>query len=237
MKANFDFPFASGRDSRLVSNALRGVRASLARYADPSDGQIHRSLRIEHQQQPVLQLVDSANDFPRRRIEVLRRPLVGRGIHIQHVADLVHQQTHGAIVGADHHVGGHLVPGRGGKPQPPPHIDGGDDLAAQVDQPLDDLRRLGHAGHLLEAQHLLHAKNVHAEEQVGDEKRGELPAGLRQFGLRLAVSVVMVISPLPRRPARFRRPRARGQPRHRLEHGLAVELRLAILEIRRSTAA
>jgi hypothetical protein len=54
--------------------------------------------------------------------------------------------------------------------QPPPQIDGGDDLPAQVDQSLDDLRGLRHVGHLLEAQHFLHAENIHAEKQVSHKE-------------------------------------------------------------------
>jgi hypothetical protein len=65
--------------------------------------------------------------------------------------------------------------------QAPPHIDGRDDLAAQVDQAFDDFRRLGYSRHVLEAQNLLNAENIHTEEQVSHEEGGELSAALSLF--------------------------------------------------------
>src|ERR1017187_2363756 len=72
---------------------------------------IHGLLRVQDQEQPVFQLVDAADEIPSRGIEVLRRPLKGGRVHVEHVADLVDQQTDGAVLGADHHVHRRLVPG------------------------------------------------------------------------------------------------------------------------------
>jgi len=48
--------------------------------------------------------------------------------------------------------------------EPPPQIDGGHDLPRRLINP-SITRRLRHVRHLLEAQNLLHAENIYAENR------------------------------------------------------------------------
>jgi hypothetical protein len=52
------------------------------------------------------------------------------------------------------------------KSKPPAHVDSSYDLAAQVDQALDDARGLGHGSHLLGTQYFLHMEHVHSKKEV-----------------------------------------------------------------------
>ena len=90
--------------------------------------------------------------------------------------------------------------------------------------------RLRHGGHVLEAQHFLNAKNIHAEKQIRHEKRGELSAALRQFGFHDCGIGRHGYPPLLRTPVRSGAARAKASRASRLEHRLPVELRLAILK-------
>ncbi len=93
---------------------------------------------IEHEQQPVLELVGALDQVPGHAVEGFRGALEGVFLGLDHVADLVHEQAHGAVVAADHDVHRQPVAGAFGEPEAAAQVDGGHDLAAQVNQPAHD---------------------------------------------------------------------------------------------------
>src|SRR5271166_2057974 len=135
----------------------------------------NRLLGVEQQQQLVFQLVNSTKKLPPPRLQRFRGILKRLFLHLDHIADLVDQQTDGTVIAAYHHIHGKpaRIPCR--QFQLPAQVDGGDDLPAQVNQPGDDLRRQRNACHLLIADDLLHLFHLDPEEQVLQKKRAQLP--------------------------------------------------------------
>jgi len=75
-------------------------------------------------------------------------PAEGGVVDFDHISDFIHQQADRAIFGTDNHV--HRRDARRAwlHFEPPPEIDRGYDLPAQIDQPADHLRRQRNLSHL-----------------------------------------------------------------------------------------
>src|SRR5262249_34215116 len=96
-------------------------------------GQGDRPLSVKDEQQAIRQLVGTANQLSCHPLERLWRALEQLFRDIQYVADFIDQQADGAVLGVDDHVDRQLIGRPVGQFQAAAQVDGGDDLAAQVD--------------------------------------------------------------------------------------------------------
>ena len=96
--------------------------------------------------------------------------------HFEHVAHFVDQQADDAARGTHQHVHRFAVACR--HAEPGAHIERGDDLPPQVNQPAHRLLSPRHLRHRLRAQHFLHLGDVDTEQQVANHERAQLAGGL-----------------------------------------------------------
>ena len=104
----------------------------------------------------------------------LRRRLPGVVVDVDDVTDLVDEQAHGPVVGAQHHVHGPAAVRGLRQGEALAKLDRGDDLAAQVDEPGHRPGGERDGGHVLVPDDLLDPCDVDAEPQPVDDEGGVL---------------------------------------------------------------
>src|SRR5438309_11316019 len=125
-------------------------RSVMSRTADLTD-----LIDVQDEQQAVGQFVGAADHLPRRRRERFRRLLEQLLRDLHNVADLIDQQANRAVFGMNNHVDVELIGGSVLEIESAAQVNGGEDLAAQVDQAAHYQGRKRHARHLLGADDLL----------------------------------------------------------------------------------
>ena len=124
-----------------------------------------RAFRVENQKQTAVEFVNAENQVSRYACDCFGNPLETTSGDLQNVSYFINEQADAPVFGSDHHVHGKLALGTFRQFQPPPEINGGDDLAPQVDEPLNHRWCDRHPGHLLIPYHFLHFENIDPEKK------------------------------------------------------------------------
>src|SRR5665213_626866 len=135
---------------------------------------IYGPFDVENQHQSSWKFVHPVNDLARGTLQSFRDRFKGVVLHLDHVADLIHQKTDGAIFGSHDHIHGELTGWQILHAQPAAKIDGRYDLAAQIDQSAHNGRYEGHARHFLITDNFPHLLHLHSENVSIEEECAEL---------------------------------------------------------------
>ena len=120
-------------------------------------------MSIEMQEEAVFQLIHSPNQLPGDTAEGFRGLFKRAGVHLHHIADVVHEHADGSSLGFDDHIDKGAVSGAWRQFKTLAEVERGDDLSAQVDQTAEDGRGQGHARHGLAADDFLDFEDFDSE--------------------------------------------------------------------------
>jgi hypothetical protein len=129
---------------------------------------------VEVEEDAVFQFVDAGGDGADGLLEgdgYVLELVVGE---VEDFADVVDDEADGFVGEADDEVhAGEILRGAG-QAEPFAEVDGGDDLAAEVDEAADDGGGEGDAGHGLGTENLLNEEDFDAEEHVVEGESANL---------------------------------------------------------------
>jgi hypothetical protein len=114
----------------------------------------------------AFELVHAENDRTQPRRQRLGRRLEGIVFDFDHVTDLIGQQTHRALCGANHQAHRQHAGGTVGHLQLAAQFEDHDHLPAQVHQAADRRRRQRNGAHFAVRDHLLDLERLHSKEQM-----------------------------------------------------------------------
>jgi len=119
---------------------------------------------VKFEKHPLGEFVHSVNHGARGAVERFRHGFKSVLVHFDDIADLVDEEAHRPVVGANYDINRQLTNRAVCHTKATSQIDSRDNLATQVDQAADYFGNKWHPRHLLEADDFLHLLHRHSKE-------------------------------------------------------------------------